>query len=283
MTKPNSSDPLKDEQKDRFRAITTEQADEESLPPQEPAHRSLLDRLPRAAKSASPPPETPRRLPAQRASRVVNPLDETGSGRTSRKTRFGPAFWTVTGILSLAVNAVLIALVLILWGQVSEMKTMLSTVTDLKSLPLHTVRGLYENFEAMEVAHIRTEIPVSTTVLVKLDVCIKTGTQVVLNQDVTIPNAKVTVQTGGLNISNAPTSILLPANTTLPVNLDLCVPVETTIPISLNVNVDIPLVDTDLNVPFTGLQDVIAPLYCLLDPKAVDSDGILICEKAKTP
>jgi hypothetical protein len=281
MTKPNSSDPLKNEPPTRFRAIMDANEDEEPL--QASAPRSFLeDRLPHTVKRASPPPEPPRQPPAARPSPAQQPPD-AGSGRTSRKAQFGPAFWTVTGILSLAVNAVLIALVLILLGQVSTMKTSLSAVTDLKSLPLDTVRGLYRNFEAMEVAHIRTEIPVSTTVPVRLDVCIKTGTQVVLNQDVTIPNAKVTVQTGGLNISNAPTSILLPANTTLPVNLDLCVPVETTIPISLNVNVDIPLVDTDLNVPFTGLQDVIAPLYCLLDPKAVDSDGILICEKAKTP
>jgi len=194
-----------------------------------------------------------------------------------------PALWTIASILSLAVNAILLAVILLLFIFLRNLDLPISNPTTLIRLPLETVRGLYRNFEAMDRAHIITRIPVATSVPVQLEVCIRSDTVVTTNQDVIIPDARVTVQTGGLNITNASTRILLPANVQLPVNLDLCVPVETTIPVSLNVDVDIPLDQTDLHEPFTGLQDVLEPVYCLLDPQAVDSNGISICEKAKTP
>ena len=277
MTKPNSSEPLMDEKTARFRAMLRGEEDEES-PKKSAPPRPARDRRARPVKPSAPPPEPPYRPPAD-VSSAVTPPPSADSGTKSGKRQFGPAFWTVTGLMSLAVNAVLIALVLILFGQVSQMKSMLGAVTNLQSLPLDTVRGLYKNFELMEKAHIVTQIPVSTTVPVKLDVCIKTGTQVIINQRVTIPDAKVTVQTGGLNITNATTRIELPADTVLPVNLDLCVPVETTIPVSLNVNVDIPLANTDLNAPFIGLKNVIAPLYCLLDKQALTDHNTLVCNE----
>ncbi|OGO74516.1 MAG: hypothetical protein A3K41_08870 [Chloroflexi bacterium RIFOXYD12_FULL_57_15] len=185
----------------------------------------------------------------------------------------------MTSWISLLVDAILIAVVIILLFYVRRLNLKVNELMSLSSMPLETVSGLYKNFELMEKAHIVTQIPVSTTVPVRLDVCIRTGTSVVINQEVIIPDARVTVQTGGLNITNATTRIVLPPNTALPVNLDLCVPVETTIPVSLNVNVDIPLANTDLNAPFKGLQDVIAPLYCLLDPKALTDHNTLVCDE----
>jgi hypothetical protein len=277
MTKPISSDPLKDEPTGRFRTITNWKDDED--PPQESVPRSILeDRLPQTVKRASPPPDPPRRLPAKRASRV-NPPEEAVAGRKSRRERYTHAFWNVTSWMALLVDSILIAVVIILLIYVRQLNLELKELKSLTTMPLETVSGLYRNFELMEKAHIVTQIPVSTTVPVKLDVCIKTGTMVVINQDVTIPGARVNVQTEGLNISNARTTIVLPANTGLPVNLDLCVPVETTIPVSLNVNVDILLANTDLNAPFIGLQKVIAPLYCLLDPKALTDHNTLVCDE----
>lgn len=279
MTKPNSPSNKKDENTARFRAILS--AGGEAAPAPPPVKQSLMDRLPRAGKRPATPKVTAP-APKQTAAPVSYSAPEA-TGSRSGPRRFGPAFWTATGILSLVVNSVLIALVIILLGQVSTMRSALSAANDLKSLPLDTISGLYRNFEAMEAAHIRTVIPLETMVPVTLTVCIKTGTSVVINQDVTIPNARVTVQTGGLNISNALTTIVLPGNTALPVNLDLCVPLETTILVKLNVDVDIPLAKTDLNAPFTGLQDVIAPLYCLLDKQALTSQGTLVCDEVPAP
>jgi hypothetical protein len=55
------------------------------------------------------------------------------------------------------------------------------------------------------------------------------------------------------------------------------------VPVHLLVPVDIDLATSELGVPFTGLMDVLEPLYCMLDPLAVDSQGMLICDKARTP
>ena len=277
MTKSTSPDSQKDDPTARFHTILDGDKEDEPARPPKPS-RSILDRLPRAPKLASPPAAPPRQLPAARA-RGTRPPPEAGSGVKSRRERYTHAFWNVTSWISLLVDAILIAVVIILLFYVRRLNLKVNELMSLTSMPLETVGGLYENFELMEKAHIVTQIPVSTTVPVRLDVCIRTGTSVVINQEVIIPDARVTVQTGGLNITNATTRIVLPPNTALPVNLDLCVPVETTIPVSLNVNVDIPLANTDLNAPFKGLQDVIAPLYCLLDPKALTDHNTLVCDE----
>ncbi|MDK1029813.1 MAG: hypothetical protein QGM50_11065 [Anaerolineae bacterium] len=87
----------------------------------------------------------------------------------------------------------------------------------------------------------------------------------------------ITLQTGGLEIINAPTTIILPAGTVLPISLKLNVPVDKRVPITMNVPVDIALNQTDLHEPFVGLQDVMRPLYCLLEPNATNLDGQLVC------
>jgi hypothetical protein len=44
------------------------------------------------------------------------------------------------------------------------------------------------------------------------------------------------------------------------------------------VPVDIALNQTDLHDPFVGLQNVIRPLYCLVEPNATNLDGLLVCQ-----
>ena len=150
-------------------------------------------------------------------------------------------------------------------------------------MPLETVSGLYANFEKMNQSHITTTIPYDTEIPVQFDLNINQPTVVVLSQDTPINGARVTLNTGGLNITNAPANIVLPAGTRLPIQLSLSVPVSQNVPVHLLVPVDINLASTDLGTSFTGLMDVLEPLYCLLDPTAVDSQGVLICDKAKTP
>lgn len=274
MTKPNSSDPLKDEQTARFRAILD--GDKEDEPTRAPeSSRSVLDRLPRAVKTASPAPQ-PRALAA-------NPHLEAGAGRKSRKERYTVAFWNVTSWMSLTVDAVLIAIVIILLFYVRQLNLEMKELKSLTTMPVETVSGLYKNFEKMNSAHIVTTIPYDTEIPVQFDIEINQQTEVVLSRDTPINGARVTLITGGLEISNAPANIVLPAGTRLPIMLTLTVPVDKRVPVHLVVPVDINLALTDLGVPFTGLMDVLDPLYCLLDPKAVDSKGVLVCEKAKTP
>jgi hypothetical protein len=293
MTKPNSSDPLKDEQTTRFRNILQGDKDEETaLRPVSPA--PVRERPPKPVE----PSPAPRRSGRTRLS-AVKPTPETKtemktagdaatgagtrSGTTNRKERYKSAFWTVTGILSLLVDALLIAIVIILLFYVRRLNIQVKELMSLSSMPLDTVSGLYTNFEKMNDAHIITNIPFDTEIPVQFDLQINQQTEVILSQDTPINGARVTLTTGGLEISNAPANIILPAGTHLPIQLTLTVPVNRNVPVHLLVPVDIELATSELGVPFTGLMDVLEPLYCMLNPLAVDARGMLICEKARTP
>lgn len=278
MNESNSSKPLKDETTARFRAILDGDKENELTPASE-SPRSLLDRLPRAVKPASPPAEeTPHKPSAAETSRL-----ETEATQKSRKERYRHAFWDVTSWVGLLVDAVMIAVIIILLFYVRRLNVKVNELMSLTSMPVETVSGLYKNFEKMNNAHIVTTIPFNTEIPVQFDLQINTQTEVILSQDTPINGARVTLTTGGLEISGAPANIVLPAGTRLPITLSLMVPVNKMVPVSLNVPVDIDLAKSDLGVPFTGLMDVLEPLYCLLDPEALDSNNVLICEKAKTP
>ena len=250
MTKPDGkSRPVP---ADRVRAILHGMKNEESP----------LDRLPKAkpvedkSVSKTVPVQTP--PPTAPQAPTVKP-----------KPQFLPAFWTIASILSMTVNIILIVVLIgILYGLGG---------LHLGQIGTGLLGGLYNNFERMDAAHIKTVIPIQKDIPVSLSVCIKTGTNVVLNQDTTIDNAKVTVQTGGLNIQNASTTIVMPANTNLPVNLDLCVPVSTTVTVAMNVNVDIPLSSTDLHPAILGLENTIKPWYCLVNPDAISINNVPVC------
>ena len=153
----------------------------------------------------------------------------------------------------------------------------LNKIKDLKNMPYDLVSGLYTNFEKMDRATIATNVKVDTAIPVKFDLQINQETNVVLSQSVTIPDARVTVRAGEITITDALTSIVLPAGTNLPIVLNLTVPVDKNVPVTLDVPVNIKLHDTELGIPFQGLQDVIEPLYCLLKPDATNLDGQLIC------
>jgi hypothetical protein len=170
----------------------------------------------------------------------------------------GPAFWTVTGIISLLVNLILVAVLIGLGSQIFALK---SVVSD------QLLQGLYQNFQKMDQAHIRSTIPVrDQTVRANFNLHIETPTTVVLSQDTLLQNATVVqLNTGGLTIYNAPAEILLPAGTQLPILLNLDVPVDQEIPVNLDVSVDIPLSETDLHEPFAGLQAVLTPYIQLLE------------------
>jgi hypothetical protein len=169
-----------------------------------------------------------------------------------------PSFWTITGILSLIVNAILIAVLIGVGSQLFTLKRLLSE---------QLIEGLYQNFVRMDEAHIRTVIPVrDQKVRANFTLHIKTPTTVTLAEDTLLPNAQVLrLNTGGLTIYNAPADIVLKAGTDLPIFLDLEVPVDQEIPVNLDVNVDIPLRETDLHEPFTGLQEVVLPYRELLN------------------
>jgi hypothetical protein len=185
-------------------------------------------------------------------------------GRVWRE-RVLPAYWSIGAGLSILMNLILLVVVFVLLGK-------LNTINKIVTNEL--IGGLYYNFVLMDQATIETTIQVEDTIPVQFDLPLQQNTVVVLTEDTPIKNATVTLNTGGLNIRSAPTDIILPKGTPLPVRLDLSVPVNTQIPISLTVPVNIPLNETELHQPFTGLQDVVAPYFwMLLEPPSSFSEA----------
>jgi len=176
--------------------------------------------------------------------------------RARHEYKFLPAFWTVTSVISLTVNIILIV---VLVGLASQLFALKAVVQD------QLIGGLARNFALMDRAHIVTQVKIDTKVPAKFSLPLETDTSVTLTKDTTIKAAKVTLATGGLTIVNAPTNIVLPAGTVLPIHLSLNVPVDQQIPVVLNVPIDIPLEQTELHKPFVGLQDVVRPYQTLLN------------------
>ena len=209
--------------------------------------------------------------PASDPSPKLNPAIGAGT------SHWAPRFWTTASVISLTINILMAVILIILVVSVYRLKLDMEKIMGASSALMGLPRGLYTNFEMMERATIATDVVVDANIPVKFDLQLNQATNVVLSQDVTITNAKVTVNTGGLNITQANTTIVLPKDTVLPVTLSLSVPVDKQIPVTLNVPVNIPLSATSLNDPFIGLQEVIKPIYCVLEPEAVDMDQQPIC------
>jgi hypothetical protein len=86
-----------------------------------------------------------------------------------------------------------------------------------------------------------------------------------------------------LNIRDANATIILPAGAELPIFIDnLVVPVDQEVPAILDVPVDIPLDQTELHEPFVGLQKVVEPWYCLIEPDAT-VNGLQVCARNPNP
>jgi hypothetical protein len=143
--------------------------------------------------------------------------------------------------------------------------------------------GLYDNFVKMDQANIQTTIHVEKEIPVQFSLNVSGPTNVTLSQPVTIEGASVTVQTGGLNITGARATIVLPQGVVLPINIEnLVVPVDQKVLAVLDVPVDIPLSQTELHEPFVGLQQVVKPWYCLIEPNATFNESP-ICPQLASP
>jgi hypothetical protein len=183
------------------------------------------------------------------------------------------AYWDVASTFSLIVNVILVGVLLVMAFQINNLKT---TVNALKTLGNNALGGLYANFVKMDEASINTTIAVDAQIPLNFNLPVAQNTTVVLTSNVNIPNAHVVINTGGLTI-NSVASVTLPAGTSLPIALNLTIPVQSTIPISLQVPISIPLNQTDLHQPFTGLQTTIRPLYCMLNKNAQYPEGTFLC------
>jgi hypothetical protein len=233
---------------------------------------SIRSKLPTGNGSNHPTPRTPVSPPP-----VPPVASSPAPNARERRFKFLPAFWTIASILSLTVNLILIIILLLAWqmlGQISTLQTYgLGEASGL-------LGGLYTNFVKMDEANISTSIHVEKDIPVQFSLNVSGPTNVTLSQPVTISGATVWVQTGGLNIRDANATIVLPAGVVLPINIEsLVVPVDQKVPAILDVPVDIPLDQTELHEPFVGLQQVVKPWYCLIEPNATFKDSPICPQK----
>lgn len=190
--------------------------------------------------------------------------------RPSPKTLrgFWPVFWTITGSVSILLNVVLIAGLLLVGRQLFVLKALVSD--DLLS-------GLYENFVLMDNATITTQVHISKDIPVTFNLPLDQETVVTLTQYTPIYGANVALNSGGV-IINAPADIVLPIGQELPVRLQLNVPVSVTVPVELDVPVSIPLSSTELHQPFVGLREVIGEFYDGTLPDIKKPEDLVFCQ-----
>ena len=237
---------------------------------------------PADTKTVAPMPKAKTKLPAtSKLPASQQPEQQTATQEKNpqvtqsmpRREKFLRALWTLASLISMIFNVVVIIVIVVAFWAYRDIKLPEGVgVTTLNKL----LSGLYSNFEKLDRATIKTVIPVDAQIPLDISVPVQTTTQITLADSVVIPNAQVVINTGGLNI-NSNARVTLPAGTPLSVNLNFNLPVQTSIPVHLDVPVNIPMKDTELHEPFVGLQDVVQPLYCMVDPSAANLDGQLIC------
>ncbi|MGE5643383.1 MAG: hypothetical protein ACM3Y8_10265 [Byssovorax cruenta] len=240
---PNSNEPS------RFRRILN--ASEED---------SVTSRLPRAR--VKPTYET-------------NPLDIAPVSKETvyvePRYRFLPAFWTIASSISLLVNIVLFALVIILLRMLGSVQAL---GTDKAS---GLLADLYSSFAAMDSATISRVVPVDANIPLNITVPVNLNEQkIVLAQPARIEGVGVQIYGGDITVDTRRAIITLPAGTPLTVNLGFNLPVQNSVPVHIDVPVKIPLNETELHAPFTRLRQTVQPYYCLLQPQAFYA-GVQVC------
>lgn len=166
-------------------------------------------------------------------------------------------FRNIAIILSFIVNIILIVVLLVAGVLIFEINQLVE---------YDLLGGLHTNFKKLNDARIVADVPVDDEIPISFTLPLEQETDVVLSDDVTIEAVPaVFVIDGGGGTITGTVDIVLPKDTILPVKLDLDVPVDQQIPISLTVGVDIPLNETELSEPFTGLEEVVNPYVELLD------------------
>ncbi len=257
MTRPD--DKHRNSPADRFRDIMSADKNREES--------AAARRYPKHTSSSSMNlPKPGAQAPGQ--SLAIQKFTETPPPPRAGVNRFLPAFWTVASVISLLFNIVLLIIVL-------SMLRMVGSI-DAASLGAGVLGGLYTNFERMDEAHIKTEIPVQTIVPLNLTVPVQTTTGITLAKQVSIPGAHVRINTALFNI-DAPANVTLPAGTSMDVTMSFALPVQAQIPVSLNVPVDIPLHKTELHPAIVGLENTVKPLYCIVNPAAQTLSGEPVC------
>ncbi|MCL4870498.1 MAG: hypothetical protein KJ063_16165 [Anaerolineae bacterium] len=165
------------------------------------------------------------------------------------------AFKSFAIIFSFTVNLITLIVLLIALPLILPIVSQIAT-------PI--VGGLNDSFVQMSEAHIVQTIEVNDSIPVVFTLPLSTTTKVRLIEPVPIQAQTAFILPGGGGTINGLVNLTLAEGLELPVALNLEVEVNQTVPVNLAVEVDIPLAETELGVPFRNLQGIFNPLYGLL-------------------
>ncbi len=201
-----------------------------------------------------------------------------------------PAFWTVGSLFSLVLNFVLLVALFLIARQLFTIKGLVHE---------QLIGGLYSNFVQMDQASIVTSVQVDTTIQVRdsiqvsdeipvvFNLPLNQNTEVVLTKNAEIGDATVYLNGSAVNMPivlqkgtrlNIGLELVVPVSQTVPVVLD--VPVNLDVPVHLDVPVNIPLNQTELHGPFTGLQSVVEPYNLALSKLPNSWEETPFCQDA---
>ncbi len=221
----------------------------------EPATPSSETTPPPEAKALAPvapppPPEVPVRVEAL----APNEIKELRKLMTkSHKRKFWDAAKSISLLVSMIINLVLIIIVAILIQQVGAIKNTLGSV----------LGQLDSAFQGLGETVIKTTIPISQSVPVVFDLPLKQDTFVTTNSPVPI-STQATFSLGQFGSINGTVSLNLPAGTQLPVHLELTVPVSNAIPVVFNQSVAIPLAPSGMQPVVDKLRSALGPILTLV-------------------
>jgi len=165
------------------------------------------------------------------------------------------AFKNLAIIMSFALNLVLIIFLIVAAFYI---------IPIVNSIAEPMVGGLHQSFVDIGQAHIVRTISVEDSIPVVFDLPVEAVTDAVLTEPVPMNIPTTFVLPAGGGFINGNVAFELPAGTRLPVEFSTMVPVNQSVPVNLDVQVDIPMQETELNEPFTDLQQLFAPLDSFL-------------------
>ncbi|HTP09621.1 MAG TPA: hypothetical protein VMP08_15300 [Anaerolineae bacterium] len=205
---------------------------------------------------SAPPASAAEDLPAAvvPAGNTPAPSIAPDKPRKPRRQKFWDAAKTLTLIVSMVINLILIATVVILANQVGAIKTTLNSV----------LGQLDSAFEGLGAASIKDTIAISQQLPVRFDLPLNQDTVVTTQGPVPI-STQATFSLGQFGSINGTVSLQLPPGTQLPVHLELTVPVSNTIPVVFNQPIDIPLAEKGLGPVVAKLRAALAPIIDLVD------------------
>ncbi|MFQ5617117.1 MAG: hypothetical protein ACE5GO_11755, partial [Anaerolineales bacterium] len=115
------------------------------------------DNAPPTSDAAGSPLDQPAQSPDSPGS-IRSVIERVRQNRYLWQGKIGPAFWTLTGVMSLTVNIILIIILVILTRELFALKGLVGD---------QLLGGLEANFQAMDAAVIETTVIVESTIQVQ--------------------------------------------------------------------------------------------------------------------